>query len=50
MIQHQDFMEYVTMSITQGWSISEDAPQWAIDDFNKYMAEKQKAEENGEDF
>lgn len=47
MIQHQDFMVYVNMSFTKGWTIQEDAPQWAKDDFYKYMKEQQEAEENG---
>lgn len=45
---YQDFMEYVNMSFTNGWSIQEDAPQWAKDEFEKYMKEQQEARENGE--
>lgn len=49
MIANQDFMAYVNMNFIEGWTIQEDAPQWAKDDFYKYMEEKQKAKENGID-
>ena len=47
MIASQDFMVYVNMDFIEGWSIQDDAPQWAKDDFYKYMKEMQEAQENG---
>lgn len=47
MIANQDFMAYVNMDFIEGWTIQDDAPQWAKDDFHKYMKEMQEAQENG---
>lgn len=47
MLKYEDFMIYVKKSFTNGWTIQEDAPQWAKDEFVEYLREKQEAEENG---
>lgn len=49
MQRYQEFMEYVDMDIINGWSIREDAPQWAKDDFYEYLKAKQEAQENQRD-
>lgn len=38
--QYQDFMDYIVMDLFD-WKIKEDAPQWAKEEFKKYMKFKE---------
>ena len=37
---YQDFMDYVEMDLWD-WKIKEDAPDWAKEEFEEYMKEKE---------
>ncbi len=37
---YQDFMDYVNFDLFN-WTIKEDAPDWAKEQFNEYMKEKE---------
>lgn len=36
--QYQEFMKYVNMDLFN-WTIKEDAPEWAKEEFKKFMKE-----------
>lgn len=41
---YQDFMDYVNMDLWN-WTIKEDAPDWAKQQFNEYMEEQRNKDE-----